>query len=191
MPQSKRGGRQSLSKRGSRSSKAVSSESPTSSDDTESSSDFVSAAKKPKPSSSYTVEKIVDKRPMYFIKWLGYPNSENTWEPIENLASCPEMIENFEAGRPMVAESQPDDYSTTSENEYLVEKILKKKFEYLVKYKGFPNSANEWQLEENLEACKPLIEAFEEQRKIIEGRFMDYKFLFSLISFYFSIYRCR
>lgn len=189
MPQSKRGGRQSLPKRRSKSTKAVSSES---SDDTESSSDFVSvSAKKTKPSSSYVVEKIVDKRPLYLVKWLGYPQSENTWEPIENLASCPEMIEDFEAGREMIAEAPPDDYNTTSENEFLVEKIVKKKFEYLVKYKGFPNSANEWQLEETLTACTPLIQAFEAQRNVIEGRFMDSRLLFSLTLFNFSINRCR
>ncbi|GIY59849.1 chromobox protein homolog 3 [Caerostris darwini] len=48
----------------------------------------------------YMVEKIVDKRIAngkieYFLKWHGYADSENTWEPVENL-ECPEMIEDFE-----------------------------------------------------------------------------------------------
>uniref|UniRef100_A0A1B6EPS8 Chromo domain-containing protein n=1 Tax=Cuerna arida TaxID=1464854 RepID=A0A1B6EPS8_9HEMI len=47
----------------------------------------------------YVVERIVDVRTRrgvkhYFIKWSGYPDSENTWEPEENL-TCPELIEEF------------------------------------------------------------------------------------------------
>jgi len=49
----------------------------------------------------YSVEKILDKRMKggkveYLIKWEGYPDSENTWEPQENL-DCPEIINAFEA----------------------------------------------------------------------------------------------
>ena len=50
----------------------------------------------------YSVEKIVDKKcdalngkVQYLIKWKGYANSENTWEPIENLY-CTDLIEKFE-----------------------------------------------------------------------------------------------
>jgi len=49
----------------------------------------------------YSVEKILDKRTKggkveYLIKWEGYPDSENTWEPQDNL-DCPEIISAFEA----------------------------------------------------------------------------------------------
>lgn len=48
----------------------------------------------------YIVEAIRSKRKTkagtfeYFIKWAGYPESENTWEPLENL-KCPELITKF------------------------------------------------------------------------------------------------
>lgn len=50
----------------------------------------------------YTVEAIRSKRISpktknweYLIKWENYPESANTWEPIEHL-NCPEIIQKFE-----------------------------------------------------------------------------------------------
>ncbi|KAG8178393.1 hypothetical protein JTE90_005285 [Oedothorax gibbosus] len=53
------------------------------------------------PEEEYIVEKIVDKKRIkgkvhYFLKWVGFPDSENTWEPKGNL-DCPEIIAAFEA----------------------------------------------------------------------------------------------
>ncbi|XP_067618786.1 chromobox protein homolog 3 [Eurosta solidaginis] len=52
----------------------------------------------------FVVEKIIDKRITpegkveYYIKWRGYPSSENTWEPEENC-DCPALIQKFEESR--------------------------------------------------------------------------------------------
>ncbi|XKL63868.1 hypothetical protein PGB90_006232 [Kerria lacca] len=53
----------------------------------------------------YDVERIIKKRILrggkieYFIKWENYPDSENTWEPEENLENSKDLIAEFEAKR--------------------------------------------------------------------------------------------
>lgn len=48
----------------------------------------------------YEVEEIQglketsDGKVKYFIKWKGYPSSENTWEEGSNL-NCPDLVEKF------------------------------------------------------------------------------------------------
>ncbi len=32
----------------------------------------------------------------YFVKWVGYPESDNTWEPLENLRNIMSMVDEFE-----------------------------------------------------------------------------------------------
>jgi hypothetical protein len=49
----------------------------------------------------FEVEKIISKnikngKTQYLIKWEGYPQDQNTWEPVENLSNISEMINEFE-----------------------------------------------------------------------------------------------
>ena len=59
----------------------------------------------------YQVEAILDylpnkKNPRYLVKWLGYPKSEATWEPLKNLGSLGDLIKEFHAKRAKVRETK-------------------------------------------------------------------------------------
>lgn len=44
----------------------------------------------------FEVEEILRRRGQrYLIKWKGYPHSENTWEPIQNLGNCQMVLRQF------------------------------------------------------------------------------------------------
>ena len=46
----------------------------------------------------FEVEEIIDQRPgKYLVKWKGYPDSENTWEPTKNLTNCQDKINEYKS----------------------------------------------------------------------------------------------
>jgi len=57
-------------------------------------------SEEPVDADQYVVESVVDKRRRngkteYLIKWQGYADEDNTWEPEDNL-ECEELIEEYE-----------------------------------------------------------------------------------------------
>lgn len=50
--------------------------------------------------SEFEVEKILQcKDGQYLVKWKGYLNTENTWEPAANLTNCQQKLREFERNR--------------------------------------------------------------------------------------------
>jgi hypothetical protein len=39
---------------------------------------------------------VVNSRLEYYVKWEGYEEKNNTWEPLTNLSSCVTMIADYE-----------------------------------------------------------------------------------------------
>lgn len=67
----------------------------------------------------YEVERIVGKsinrgRTEYLIKWLGYENYDNSWEPVSNLF-CPNLIQAYERKHHRLTDS--NDSTSLAENE--------------------------------------------------------------------------
>uniref|UniRef100_H2ZQ80 Chromo domain-containing protein n=1 Tax=Ciona savignyi TaxID=51511 RepID=H2ZQ80_CIOSA len=64
---------------------------------------FKSRGEKNAEDGIYEVEKIVKRRKrtgryFYLVKWKGYSNKHNTWEPYSNLGNCKELVHEFIKG---------------------------------------------------------------------------------------------
>ena len=58
----------------------------------------------------YEVERVLGRRQVkgrlqYLVKWLGYQEEDNTWEPVQNL-SCQDKIQEFEARNGILREDK-------------------------------------------------------------------------------------
>ena len=76
----------------------------------------------------YYIERILDKRKVngkyeYKIKWEGYPLNQSTWEPLENLQTAMELVNEFDK----VYEQQNKNKNEPKNNSYLKKKRLLKK----------------------------------------------------------------
>ena len=52
----------------------------------------------------YEVAEIIGKKRLkrkiyYLVTWKGYPEEETSWEPLENLKNCKDLVEEFEQAR--------------------------------------------------------------------------------------------
>mmetsp|Transcript_29859 Transcript_29859/g.41248 ORF Transcript_29859/g.41248 Transcript_29859/m.41248 type:complete len:174 (+) Transcript_29859:92-613(+) len=62
---------------------------------------------------TFAVERVVDRRVLeggrieFKLKWEGYPESENSWEPASVLDSCAELIEEYERKQGLSSMKRP------------------------------------------------------------------------------------
>lgn len=116
----------------------------------------------------YTVEKIimrrgVGKRRLYRIRWAGFSDHHNSWEPEENLSGAKKMLREFNK----LADERE---AKRMEKEYEVEKIVDEKTRYgkplyCVKWNGYKNNHNTWQDAESLADCQDVLEKWEKKKE--------------------------
>ena len=81
----------------------------------------------------YEVEEIIDKRTNiyglieYFVKWKGYPSSQNTWEPKKNLLHLTDIIRDYEKGRGEKNDKKMKKGSLNNEIPDIPKKVIKMK----------------------------------------------------------------
>ncbi len=71
------------------------------------------------PPGHFEVEKILDKKKdgrkiFYLIKWLGFSDSENTWEPVSNLKNIRNMIKEFEINHQISGKTAEESVNSTN-----------------------------------------------------------------------------
>ena len=107
----------------------------------------------------YNIEKILERRRAngrieYKIKWEGYPMSQCTWEPLKNLETAKDLVDEFERLHPLPSQQK-------SKND------AKKKGKTFIQKKRNSPDKNE-NNENNIQENGPYLNNIEEPIKIIE-----------------------
>merc|ERR1711934_622383 len=88
--------------------------------------------KKKKVEAEYEVESIVSKRESeegkveYLVKWKGWNASDNTWEPVDNLESSKDLIDEFEGKTEDAEQSEAKEESKETEEKEASNDITEK-----------------------------------------------------------------
>lgn len=125
------------------------------------------------------VEKILDHRRLkgtiyYRVRWENYGPKDDTWQPKESL-SCNELLKEYhenlneEILKREEAKLLAKEQAKKHNNEYEVESIIdsktvKGKTKYLIRWKGFQEADDTWELEDSLN-CPDIIKAFNKKGK--------------------------
>ena len=96
----------------------------------------------------YNIEKILDRRKVngkfeYKIKWEGYPMSQSTWEPMKNLETAKELVEEYNLSHPILTQPKTKIKSVKKDNTFIHKKKDREndeKIEDFVKYKDIPQN---------------------------------------------------
>ncbi|VDM30721.1 unnamed protein product [Hydatigera taeniaeformis] len=105
----------------------------------------------------------------YFLKWKGYPDSENTWEPEENL-DCPDLIKQFEENAKKLAKTRPAGRPSSIESDAnkTVERIIgatesSGELMFLIKWQGIDIADLVPAKEANVKCPQAVIKFYEER----------------------------
>ena len=96
----------------------------------------------------YNIEKILDRRKVngkfeYKIKWEGYPMSQSTWEPMKNLETAKELVEEYNNSHPILTQPKSKTKSVKKDNTFIHKKKDREndvKIENEEKYKEIPQN---------------------------------------------------
>ena len=96
----------------------------------------------------YNIEKILDRRKVngrfeYKIKWEGYPMSQSTWEPMKNLETAKELVEEYNLSHPILTQPKSKTKSVKKDNTFIHKKKDRDndvKIENEEKYKEIPQN---------------------------------------------------
>ena len=128
-------------------------------------------SKKKKSDNVYNVETLLEKKGnKYLVKWEGYSDADNTWEPSSSIPK--HILAFYEEDPSRFGQAAPDDDEEEEEEVFEVDKILEKrvigkKTEYLVKWKHFDDPAeNTWESGSNL--GENIVNEFEKKKDIKE-----------------------
>nr|CAI5840763.1 unnamed protein product [Callosobruchus analis] len=104
----------------------------------------------------------------YLIRWKGYEEESDTWEP-ENTLNCPELINAFKEQKKN-KKTGKDSKSKQKEDADEEDWDENQDFEFLVSWKGYGAADNSWEPEEHM-SCKDLIDKF--MAKVEKARQVD------------------
>ncbi|VDL52235.1 unnamed protein product [Hymenolepis diminuta] len=118
----------------------------------------------------YIVEKVLRVRirngvKEYFLKWKGYPESENTWEPEGNL-DCPDLIRQFEENaKKGIAKVRSGRTSSVASSDEAAESTTKSAGElmFLIKWQGLDVADLVPAKEANVRCPQSVIKFYEER----------------------------
>ena len=75
----------------------------------------------------YNIEKILDRRKVngryeYKLKWEGYPMSQSTWEPMKNLETAKELVEEYNQTHPFSPQTKVTKPKISKKNNSFINK---------------------------------------------------------------------